>query len=152
MRRFLSLAAVLAFATIAGCAKEPSGLPSGSGFAGQASAACKTANATLTTAAAAPESAQQFQTVDDTLQALLTEIDALVPSDTEQNAVYRLLDGYRTIDQAAKAAAQSLAAETAPATVSATFASALGAPKAQVATAAQQLEIPDCANPPLPGS
>lgn len=153
MRRLLLLVAVLSIATLSGCGDDnPSGSPSGSGFAGKADAACTTANAALKTAASAPESPQQFQTVDNTLQALLTTIDALVPSDAEQNSVYQLLDGYRAIDQAAKAAATSLAGGTDPTTVSATFASAATAPKASIATAAQQLRIPDCANPPLPGS
>ncbi len=78
MRRFLSLASVLVLATLSACGDDnPSGYPSGSGFAKEANADCKTANATLTIAAA---------------------------------------------------------------------------PRASIATAAKQLGIPDCANPPLPGS
>ena len=154
MRRLLVVIVTLALATLSACGDddEPSGSPSGAGFAGQADAACKSTNATLMTAVSSPASTQQFQTVDDTLQNLLRRIDDLVPSDAEQDHVYQLLDGYRAIDKAAQTAAQSLASDDDPGTASATFVSAVSAPKAAITTAAQALSIPDCADPPLPGS
>jgi hypothetical protein len=153
MRRLALVALMLSLAALTGCGDdEPSGSPSGAGFAKEGNADCKAANATLAAAAAAPQTAQQFQTIDNTLQALLTKIDDLVPSDAEQNSVYQLLDGYRAIDRAAQAAGQSLTAGAPPAAVSATFAAAAGAPKSSIASAANQLGAPDCANPPLPSS
>jgi hypothetical protein len=155
MRRLIVVVvATIALATVSACGDdESSGSPSGTGFAKQADADCKAANAMLAPAAAtSPATAQQYQTVDDTLQALLRKVDALVPSDAEQDSVYQLLDGYRAIDGAAQTAAQSLGSGTDPASVAATFASAVNAPRASIATAAQALDIPECADPPLPGS
>jgi hypothetical protein len=150
MRRLAALAAVGALALLSACSESSSGSPSGSGFSAKADAACKTATSQLQSVKTSGQPLQQmYFAVDDDVQSLLRAVDGLVPSNSEQGAVYQLLDGYRAISTAAVSASQSLNSGSEPATVASAYASATSAPLASINAASQSLRIPDCANPPV---